>query len=161
MFGLYGVLSYEVARRTREIGLRMAPGATRARVLSLIIRQSLSVVAGGTVAGILLALAGTRLIAQFLYGLPPNDVSTISGVDRAAAAGCGGDRRLPPSTSSVTGRSDGGATTRLISLAPLAPGTYGTLAPWLLWHPSQLYPSTSASSQRSRSRTRARPPRTA
>jgi len=77
--GLYGVLSYGVAQRTGEIGIRMALGATRGDVLTLIVRQSLVVVAGGVAAGLALALAGTRFIATFLYGLTPTDVSTLLG----------------------------------------------------------------------------------
>jgi ABC-type antimicrobial peptide transport system permease subunit len=57
----------------------MALGATRGRVLWLILRQSVVVVAGGILAGIALALATTRLIASFLFGLTPTDVSTIAG----------------------------------------------------------------------------------
>ena len=77
--GLYGVISYEGAQRTAEIGIRMALGATRGAVLWLILRQSVVVVAVGVFAGVALALATTRLITSFLYGLTPTDVSTIAG----------------------------------------------------------------------------------
>ena len=77
--GLYGVLSYGVAQRTGEIGIRIALGATPGAVLSLIARQSLVVVAGGVAAGLALAFAGTRFIASFLYGLTPTDAGTIVG----------------------------------------------------------------------------------
>lgn len=77
--GLYGVLAYSVARRTGEIGIRMALGATQAAVLRLVLGQSVAVVAGGLAVGIALALAATRLIATFLYGLTPWDAATISG----------------------------------------------------------------------------------
>jgi predicted permease len=77
--GLYGVISYEVAQRTAEIGIRMALGATRGGVLWLILRQSVVVVAAGVIFGVALALATTRLITSFLYGLTPTDVSTIAG----------------------------------------------------------------------------------
>jgi predicted permease len=75
--GLYGVLSYGVAQRTSEIGIRMALGATRARVLALVLRQSLAAVGGGIVLGMMLAFAATRSIARFLYGLTPTDPMTI------------------------------------------------------------------------------------
>jgi predicted permease len=77
--GLYGVLSYGVAQRTGEIGIRMALGATRGDVLSLVVRQSLLVVAGGAAVGFLLALAGARFIRTFLYGLTPTDAGTLFG----------------------------------------------------------------------------------
>ena len=77
--GLYGVLSYGVAQRTSEIGIRIALGATPGAVLSLIGRQSLVVVAGGIAAGLALAFAGTRFIASFLYGLTPTDTGTVVG----------------------------------------------------------------------------------
>jgi ABC-type antimicrobial peptide transport system permease subunit len=76
--GLYGVLSYGVAQRTGEIGIRMALGATRARVLALVLRQSLAVVAGGILLGTVLAFAATRLIAKLLYGVTPTDAVTIA-----------------------------------------------------------------------------------
>jgi ABC-type antimicrobial peptide transport system permease subunit len=77
--GLYGVLSYGVAQRTGEIGIRMALGATRSDVLSLVVRQSLVVVAGGIAVGLLLALAGARFIRTFLYGLTTTDAGTLLG----------------------------------------------------------------------------------
>jgi predicted permease len=75
--GLYGVLSYAVAQRTAEIGIRMALGATGRHVRALIVRQSLLVVAGGVIVGLTLALVGTRFITAFLYGLTPTDAGTI------------------------------------------------------------------------------------
>jgi predicted permease len=77
--GLYGVLSYGVAQRTGEIGIRMALGATRGDVLSLVVRQSLLVVTGGAAVGFLLAFAGARFIRTFLYGLTPTDAGTLLG----------------------------------------------------------------------------------
>jgi predicted permease len=75
--GLYGVLSYGVAQRTGEIGIRMALGATRGDVVALVVRQSLVVVGGGVLAGLVLAFSSTRFIASFLYGLTPGDGATI------------------------------------------------------------------------------------
>ncbi len=75
--GLYGVISYAVARRTQEIGIRMALGATGRNVLWMVLRQSLTVVFVGITVGLSLALICTRLIASFLYGLSPRDPAAI------------------------------------------------------------------------------------
>jgi ABC-type antimicrobial peptide transport system permease subunit len=77
--GLYGVISYGVAQRTGEIGVRMALGATRVAVLWLVLRQTVVFVTIGVAAGIALALPATRLITSFLYGLTPTDACTIAG----------------------------------------------------------------------------------
>ncbi|MBO0862070.1 MAG: ABC transporter permease [Chloracidobacterium sp.] len=75
--GLYGVMSYNVARRTHEIGVRMALGAQRVDVVRLVMRATMSLVVVGLIAGLGAALATTRLIASLLYGLTPNDPLTI------------------------------------------------------------------------------------
>ena len=75
--GLYGVMSYAVASRTNEIGIRMALGARTTQVVGMILRESMTLVAIGVVIGVGSALATTKLIAKMLYGLPPNDLSTI------------------------------------------------------------------------------------
>jgi predicted permease len=93
--GLYGVLSYGVAQRTGEIGIRMALGATRARVLALVLRQSLAVVAGGILLGTVLAFAATRLIAKLLYGVTPTDAVTIAAAIRFLLAVAGLAAFLP------------------------------------------------------------------
>jgi ABC-type antimicrobial peptide transport system permease subunit len=67
--GLYGLVSYMVARRTSEIGLRMALGASPSAVLWLIFRESLALIATGVVLGLTLGLAATRLVSSMLYGL--------------------------------------------------------------------------------------------
>jgi len=66
--GLFGTLSFAVARRTREIGIRMALGAARGRIIQAMVRDGLVVVGGGAVAGIAAAAAATRLMASLLYG---------------------------------------------------------------------------------------------
>lgn len=71
--GLYGVLSYTVATRTREIGIRMALGARRSDVLQLIVRDGMILVAVGVVIGIPLSLAGSHLLNGFLFGLKATD----------------------------------------------------------------------------------------
>ncbi|MBA3830547.1 MAG: ABC transporter permease [Chthoniobacterales bacterium] len=78
--GIYGVIAYSVAQRTREIGIRMALGAQRADMLTMILRQSLSVVAIGLTIGLVAALAATRLLASLLYGVGANDLLTYVAV---------------------------------------------------------------------------------
>src|SRR5258706_221235 len=78
--GIYGVVSYSVAQRTREIGVRMALGAKRKDVLRLVLGQGLFVIAFGLALGLLLALTATRLIAGFLYGVGATDLLTFSSV---------------------------------------------------------------------------------
>jgi putative ABC transport system permease protein len=78
--GIYGVIAYSVAQRTREIGIRIALGAQRGEMLGMILRQSLSVVAVGLAIGLLAAFAGTRLLASLLYGVSANDIFTYASV---------------------------------------------------------------------------------
>jgi putative ABC transport system permease protein len=73
--GIYGVIAYTVAQRTREFGIRMALGAQRRDMLQMILRQSFSVVAIGLVIGLFAALALTRLMASLLYGVSAHDFS--------------------------------------------------------------------------------------
>jgi predicted permease len=76
--GLYGVLSYAVARRTNEIGIRMALGARRGDVIWLVSREALALVVAGVVTGLLASLAATRTASTLLYGLEPDDPPTIA-----------------------------------------------------------------------------------
>jgi predicted permease len=76
--GLYGVMAYSVARRTNEIGIRMALGAQRRAVIRLVIIDSLLLVALGVGLGLTTALATTRLISSQLFGLTPTDPLTIT-----------------------------------------------------------------------------------
>jgi predicted permease len=76
--GLYGVMSYGVARRTNEIGIRMALGARNRSVLWLVLREALLLVAIGLVVGVFASLALTKTAASLLYELKPNDPLTIA-----------------------------------------------------------------------------------
>jgi predicted permease len=75
--GLFGLMSYNVSRRTNEIGIRMALGAQRQDVLRLVMRESMILVAIGVVAGLAIALASSRFVAALLFGLPPTDVLSM------------------------------------------------------------------------------------
>jgi predicted permease len=77
--GLYGILAYRVVRRRREIGVRIALGATPARVIHMVLSDTATLVGLGVAVGTILALASTRAIASFLYGLTPTDPTTIIG----------------------------------------------------------------------------------
>lgn len=76
--GLYGVLSYGVTRRTNEIGIRKALGAGEGRVVSMILRESWVLLAGGLAAGAALSVATLRLIESRLFGLSPNDPAAFA-----------------------------------------------------------------------------------
>jgi putative ABC transport system permease protein len=78
--GTYGVLSYMVAERRREIGIRLALGADHSRVMSQIMRQGLLLTAVGLVVGLAGALGLNRLIASLLFGVQPTDATTMIGV---------------------------------------------------------------------------------
>jgi ABC-type antimicrobial peptide transport system permease subunit len=74
--GLYGAVAYGVAQRTREIGIRMALGATRGSVLRLVLGQGMRAVAIGFVAGIGGALVVSRLLRASLFGISGNDLTS-------------------------------------------------------------------------------------
>jgi predicted permease len=78
--GLYGVMSYTVAGRTREIGVRMALGARQSDVTALVLREGMLLVAMGLVIGIPLALAASRLLQGFLFELKSTDPMSLLGV---------------------------------------------------------------------------------
>jgi predicted permease len=84
--GLFGVMSYSVSRRTREIGIRMAVGAAPSSVQSLIVRQGLHLTAIGGAVGLAAALAVSKFAASLLYGVHPRDAATFSAVPAFLAA---------------------------------------------------------------------------
>jgi putative ABC transport system permease protein len=77
--GIYGVTAYTTSRRTREVGIRMAMGAQRANVMSMVMRQGMLMVAIGSGMGLILAAAVGRLLASLLFGVPPLDPLTFGG----------------------------------------------------------------------------------
>ncbi|HYI97617.1 MAG TPA: FtsX-like permease family protein, partial [Bryobacteraceae bacterium] len=78
MVGLYGVMAYTVARRTREIGIRMALGAFRRDVIWMVMREVLLLVGVGSGIGVIAAILLTRYIQTQLFGLTPNDPTTVA-----------------------------------------------------------------------------------
>jgi ABC-type antimicrobial peptide transport system permease subunit len=78
--GLYGTLSYNVNLRQREVGLRLALGALRGQIVKRFLWQGLSVCLAGCLAGFVLAVASTRLLAGLLYGVSPTDFPTLVAV---------------------------------------------------------------------------------
>ena len=80
MVGVHGVLSYTVAQRTREIGIRMALGADRQSVRGLVMGQGARLVTAGLVLGVVGAFGGARLLSALLFGVHPNDPATFGAV---------------------------------------------------------------------------------
>ena len=78
--GIYGVVSYSVAERTREIGIRVALGAQRTDVLQIVLRQGLVLAGFGIAIGAAAALAATRLLSSLLFGISPSDPLTFASV---------------------------------------------------------------------------------
>lgn len=78
--GLYGVIYYLVTQRTREIGIRVALGADKSRVVRLVLRRGLVLVAGGVVTGLIGAFLLSRLLSKMLYGVSTHDPLTFAFV---------------------------------------------------------------------------------
>jgi putative ABC transport system permease protein len=93
--GLYGVISYTVARRTNEIGIRIALGASRKNVIGLVLRETGMLLGAGLGAGILISLAAGRAVGSLLFGLQPNDPLTFVAAGTALAAVALGASYLP------------------------------------------------------------------
>jgi predicted permease len=86
--GLYGLLAYLVAQRTREMGIRIALGAQRHKIIEMLLGQAGRLLLAGAAMGIVLSYAAARLIASFLYGVKPHDVGTMLAVTALLLA-CG------------------------------------------------------------------------
>jgi predicted permease len=80
VIGIYGVMAYSVNQRTRELGLRMALGADQADVLTLVVRQGVTLAAFGIAVGLALAFAGTRLVGNLLFGVTTHDPLVFAGI---------------------------------------------------------------------------------
>lgn len=78
--GIYGLISFSVAQRTREIGIRIAVGAEPRRILAMILGRALLIVTIGMAVGLPLALGSLRVARNFLYGVSPSDPATLGGV---------------------------------------------------------------------------------
>ena len=84
--GIYGLLSYQVTRRTREIGIRMAFGARPGDILGLMLRQAVALTAIGALIGVVASLVLTRYLQSFLFGVKPSDPLTLVAVSIVLAA---------------------------------------------------------------------------
>jgi len=84
--GIYAVISYAVSLRTRELGIRLALGASRKQVLQMVIRQGLRLVATGLVLGFAASFALTRFLTSLLFEVKPADVMTTLAVALTLAA---------------------------------------------------------------------------
>ena len=110
--GIYGVTSYAVARRTREIGIRSALGATRAGLLRMVVGESLRTVAGGVAVGVGLAVLAAFALSRVLYGVQPLDPAVLLGIPLLLAAVAVGASLAPArraaAVSPVSAMRDGG-----------------------------------------------------
>ena len=78
--GLFGVLSYTVAQRAREIGIRSALGAQVRDIIGLVVRQSMAITGAGVLIGLLASLWLVRALQKFLFGVAPHDMASFAGV---------------------------------------------------------------------------------
>jgi ABC-type antimicrobial peptide transport system permease subunit len=90
--GIYGVLSFAVSQRVRELAIRQALGADRSAILSLVLRQGLGTAGAGIAAGLVVAAVATRYLKSFLYAVGAHDAGVFGGVTvlllAIAAAAC-------------------------------------------------------------------------
>jgi putative ABC transport system permease protein len=93
--GLYGIMATEVKQQRREIGVRMALGATAGQVRNMVLRQALMVAGAGTVVGLVGAIAGSRLLTSMLFGVTPSDPVTLGGMAAVLLATAAGSAYLP------------------------------------------------------------------
>ena len=95
VIGIYGVMAYSVNQRTRELGIRMALGASRGEVVRLVVTHGLRLTAMGVVVGLMAAFAASRLVASLLFDVSPTDVVTFVAVPIVLAAAALGASYLP------------------------------------------------------------------
>jgi ABC-type antimicrobial peptide transport system permease subunit len=95
MIGLYGVMSYTVAERTSEIGIRMALGAQRTDVTAMILRKAATLLVTGLALGVVLSLAAASAASALLFGLKPRDPATLTRAAAVLAAVALGASYLP------------------------------------------------------------------
>ncbi|MEO6527055.1 MAG: ABC transporter permease [Gemmatimonadaceae bacterium] len=100
--GLYGIVAYSVGQRTREIGVRLALGASRRNVLRLVVGEGMRPVAIGLAIGLVLALGATRLLTSFLFGVSPLDAFTFVGVAAILTAVAAAATYLPARRAAAT-----------------------------------------------------------
>jgi ABC-type antimicrobial peptide transport system permease subunit len=86
--GLYGLMAYAVSRRTNEIGIRMALGAQRSRIVWMVLREAMALCAAGLAVGLVAGRSAASVIQSFLFGMKPADPAALGGslVLLAAAA---------------------------------------------------------------------------
>ena len=80
LVGLYGVMAYSVAQRTRELGVRLALGATGSDVMRLVLTEGLRLVGLGLVVGLAAAIASSRILSKILYHVAPTDPATLASI---------------------------------------------------------------------------------
>ena len=109
--GLYGTVSYNVARRTGEIGIRMALGAQRGTVVWMVLREVTAVTAAGLAIAAPAAYTASKLVESFLYGMKPNDPLALAAAVATLLRGAAG--RLCAGAEGIANRSDGRAAARV------------------------------------------------
>jgi putative ABC transport system permease protein len=95
VIGIYGVMAYSVSQRTRELGIRMALGASRGDVVRLVVVQGVKLTIAGVLVGLAVSFAVTRLIVNMLFGVSPTDILTFSVVPAVLALAALGASYLP------------------------------------------------------------------
>ena len=130
--GIYGVMAYSVARRTHEIGTRMALGAQPNDVLRLVLGQGARLTIAGVIIGVLAALALTRFMASILFGISASDPLTFAGVAILLSLHRAG-RLLHPGAPGHAHRSNGGAEIRIAKSEHAARSA--ALVDQALWRP--------------------------
>ncbi|HET9317173.1 MAG TPA: FtsX-like permease family protein, partial [Vicinamibacteria bacterium] len=93
--GLFGVMATMVRHRTREIGVRMALGATRANVFAALMRRGMAIALTGAAAGVAASLAGNRLLGALLYDVATTDIATYGAVLGALLGVCAAAIAVP------------------------------------------------------------------